>query len=214
MSKVISDLVISYPNKSGKIVKYMRLGAQNDRYPFDLYSQQCLRLKAFLGQANAVATLQAFADGKPAKAAGMVSYGEYSGHAMFRISGSDSDKQALQFGAGKARKLIETIAKYGMPAMLATLQDIVGDAKVADSKPPRKAGKKSGAGGGKGAKPATQERDEEVADQEYLDKVHEQDNGIDAKLARNYKAISDMFKAIEMLQAECRELQAAKLVAA
>lgn len=212
MSKLISEILGSFEGKSG-LIKFMVFDKAS-MYPWTIKSQECLRLSMFLSRFGPQSTLilQGLVEGKFYQTTGGFAYTEYGPHTLIQIKANDADKRGFQFGASKAKKLIDAIAKYGMSAFLATLVEVAGDAKVTDSTP-RKGGKAKGkAKGGKGkAKPAMPSEAEYMDIQEEFLDIEADDQptlDIDALIAAKGREVLAAYELMGRLQAEMRALQA------
>lgn len=130
------------------------------QYPWNLGSQDCLRLVAVLkalGPQGFEAVVGHFAQGVQCTGSDLFAYGEYNGHNLLQLKYSPTDKRPLQFGASKAKALLGLYQSVGHSPFLAACVAVAGDAKPADSRGPAKGkgkakpkGKPARTGGGKG----------------------------------------------------------------
>lgn len=226
----MSNLLGSYTNDKGRTVKYVVFGDPKAKYPFQLYTQQCLRLAAFLSRhgEGAKLVLQGFVDGKRVQATGLFGYGKYEDHELIVLKADREDKRPFQFGAGKAKLILAALQGYSMADILATLAEVVGDATVTDKPAARKGkGKGRGQGGGKGKMMADPEAGEVTA-YELEEEVVSIPEGwdsvggggeiappikppVDEEIQAKIQAIQAHFGAIARLQADIRALQASKV---
>lgn len=213
MSKLIPGIVTSY-EKNGVVKKLAKFGQPNDRFPFDVFPQGCIRLSVFLGRYGdkAASVLQAFVDGNPIQATDTVGYSEYQGNKLIVLSTGPNDRQPLQFGAGKAKKIIEVLAKYGMGDLQVTLTDVIGETKSSDSPAPRK-GKAKGKGkgqGGSGSPKTIVEADiEDIPVQ--APKAAPVTPDLDTMIEQHGLMIRHHFAEVTRLQAELRAMQAQRV---
>lgn len=214
MAKLIADIHHSYVNDKGRTVKGIVLGNQM-KYPFKIWSQGCIRLASFLSRygPKSASVLQAFIDDKPVAETDGLGYSTYENSDLIVLRLDRSDKQPLQFGASKAKLLVECLKNYSMGDILATLQDVIGEARPADSAPPRKGKSKGGQG-----KPKVDMDIEDVVEDAQVT-THQASNpdldelSVQQQIDSLTGLIADCFKAIPQLQARLRELYAMQGVA-